>query len=268
MASEAQRLIGVSLTKIAQSKTHRGGISLHKNLLVATVLQKARYIFMEEAYNIMIHYNNKPKHHHQHHQQQQQSHSQDDEIVEETVLESQQQSSSIISQENNLTYYDLDKIPNNNNNNNSLKRRRAINEDLEECEEIVQSIFSKRCKQDEDDSVFLDDTSVTSQSQPSSIAISATDMASSPPSSSSSDHQEAATADQQPSDVVNNNNNVNGNMEIDRITSLVSIFSFSMGADGRMNRSSVPTPDLCAAQAKDTGGDSLQQQRTFLAMTV
>lgn len=54
MATEAQRLIGISLTKIAQSRAHRGGVSLHKNLLVATVLQKARYIFMEEAYH-MVH---------------------------------------------------------------------------------------------------------------------------------------------------------------------------------------------------------------------
>uniref|UniRef100_A0A182SLI0 Uncharacterized protein n=1 Tax=Anopheles maculatus TaxID=74869 RepID=A0A182SLI0_9DIPT len=51
--AEAQRLIGISLAKIAQSRVCRGGVSLHKNLLVATVLQKARYIFMEEAYHIV-----------------------------------------------------------------------------------------------------------------------------------------------------------------------------------------------------------------------
>lgn len=54
MATEAQRLIGISLAKIAQSRCGRGGCSLHKNLLVATVLQKARYIFMEEAFH-MVH---------------------------------------------------------------------------------------------------------------------------------------------------------------------------------------------------------------------
>lgn len=54
MATEAQRLISISLTKIAASRCIRGGISLHKNLLVATVLQKARYIFMEEAFH-MVH---------------------------------------------------------------------------------------------------------------------------------------------------------------------------------------------------------------------
>uniref|UniRef100_A0A8W7PUQ9 Uncharacterized protein n=1 Tax=Anopheles coluzzii TaxID=1518534 RepID=A0A8W7PUQ9_ANOCL len=34
--AEAQRLIGISLAKIAQSRVCRGGVSLHKNLLVAT----------------------------------------------------------------------------------------------------------------------------------------------------------------------------------------------------------------------------------------
>lgn len=43
MATEAQRLISISLAKIASSRCVRGGVSLHKNLLVATVLQKARY---------------------------------------------------------------------------------------------------------------------------------------------------------------------------------------------------------------------------------
>ncbi|CAH2002159.1 unnamed protein product [Acanthoscelides obtectus] len=55
MASEAQKIIGLSLTKIAQGRMHRSGVNLHKSLLVATVLQKARYIFMEEAYS-MVHY--------------------------------------------------------------------------------------------------------------------------------------------------------------------------------------------------------------------
>lgn len=80
VASEAQRLIGVSLAKIAQSRVSRGGVSLHKNLLVATVLQKARYVFMEEAYHIVHgHY---PQHSRQfvaaqrHHQQQHQQYQQ------------------------------------------------------------------------------------------------------------------------------------------------------------------------------------------------
>ncbi|XP_059173919.1 immediate early response gene 5-like protein [Physella acuta] len=48
---ETQRLISVSLGKIAQSRGQRGGINLHKNLLVATVLHKARTAYMMESYN-------------------------------------------------------------------------------------------------------------------------------------------------------------------------------------------------------------------------
>ena len=43
---ESQRLIAVSLGKIAASRGQRGGINLHKNLLVATVLHKARTAYM------------------------------------------------------------------------------------------------------------------------------------------------------------------------------------------------------------------------------
>ncbi|XP_053659452.1 protein wings apart-like [Anopheles marshallii] len=68
--AEAQRLIGISLAKIAQSRVCRGGVSLHKNLLVATVLQKARYIFMEEAYHIVHgHYLQQQQQQQQHHHQ-------------------------------------------------------------------------------------------------------------------------------------------------------------------------------------------------------
>lgn len=54
MAADAQRLIAMSLGKIAASRGQRGGISLHKNLLVATVLTKARTVFMLESYNNMM----------------------------------------------------------------------------------------------------------------------------------------------------------------------------------------------------------------------
>jgi len=49
MATEAQRLISVSLTKIAASRQQRGGISLHRNLLVASVLYKARALLIMES---------------------------------------------------------------------------------------------------------------------------------------------------------------------------------------------------------------------------
>lgn len=48
---ESQRLIAVSLGKIAASRSQKGGINLHKNLLVATVLHKARTAYMVQHYN-------------------------------------------------------------------------------------------------------------------------------------------------------------------------------------------------------------------------
>merc|ERR1711976_860115 len=47
---DAQKLIAMSLGKIHASRGQRGGINLHKNLLVAGVLQKARTIYMVENY--------------------------------------------------------------------------------------------------------------------------------------------------------------------------------------------------------------------------
>lgn len=271
MASEAQRLIGISLTKIAQSRSHRGGVSLHKNLLVATVLQKARYIFMEEAYN-MVHYQapvpiqNRPL--------------PEEDLVgltaEEAGLEStsslpddvQEASSSEYLQpacvkcaenqdkENHppyhpseLTYLDLDKSSNvlrERSNSPSLKRRRAVAE--WETEEAVQSILPKRSKSEEDsevndDSVFLDDATLLSDTVSKEVDAAAVE----------------AVAVERSQDLSGSSS-----MEIDRITSLVSIFSFSMG-DGKLNRS-MSAPDLCSAQAKDSP-DSIQQ-RQFLAMTV
>lgn len=52
--AEAQRLIAMSLGKIAQSRGQRGGASLHKNLLVSTVLHKARHVFMTENFAAMM----------------------------------------------------------------------------------------------------------------------------------------------------------------------------------------------------------------------
>jgi len=47
--TEVQRLIGLSLNKLQMGRTGRGGLSLHKNLLVATVLNKARDVYMQET---------------------------------------------------------------------------------------------------------------------------------------------------------------------------------------------------------------------------
>ncbi|XP_037074649.1 immediate early response gene 5 protein-like [Pollicipes pollicipes] len=47
---EAQRVISVSLGKIAQSRVQRSGCSLHKSLMVASILQKARHLYVEQAF--------------------------------------------------------------------------------------------------------------------------------------------------------------------------------------------------------------------------
>ena len=237
MASEAQRLIGISLTKIAQSRSHRGGVSLHKNLLVATVLQKARYIFMEEAYN-MVHYQPPaPVQARPVPEEELVGLTAEDAGLGDDVQEAASgdgfegcakcQESQNKENQPPLTYLDLDKPNVLRERGHCLKRRRAVSE--WETEEAVQSILPKRGRQEEeDDSVFED--AATSLSDAVAKEVEA---------------ERGST------------------MEIDRITSLVSIFSFSMG-ENKLNRS-VSTPDLCSAQAKDA--DTLQQ-RPFLAMTV
>lgn len=265
MASEAQRLIGISLTKIAQSRAHRGGVSLHKNLLVATVLQKARYIFMEEAYN-MVHYQSPPTPAPTRpapeelvgltaeeagidnmNLPEETPETSSDNCLQEYLQPSCIKCSESQDKENHppsfqttgeLTYLDLDKTPNvlrERSNSTCLKRRRAVTE--WETEEAVQSILPKRRKSSEegDDSVFLDDATALSE-----------------------------TVSREVEEVRSEDGSSSSAMEIDRITSLVSFFSFGVG-DGKLSRS-VSTPDLCSAQAKDAS-DSIQQ-RPFLAMTV
>jgi hypothetical protein len=183
-------------------------VSLHKNLLVATVLQKARYIFMEEAYHMV---------------QAQESYAaavaaatpvQDyapyqpqEEVVALTVEEA-----AADKENQGPTYLDLDRREL-----RSGKRRRAASE--WETEEAVLSILPKRPRTEEE--MFLEEGSLLG------------------------DEETGATT-----------------MEIDRITSLVSIFSFS-GLNPLTRSAS--TPDLCSAQAKEV--DPLQQ-RPYLAMTV
>ncbi|XP_034048788.1 immediate early response gene 5-like protein [Thalassophryne amazonica] len=49
-AVDAQSLISISLMKIHNSRTQRGGIKLHKNLLVSYVLRNARQLYVKERY--------------------------------------------------------------------------------------------------------------------------------------------------------------------------------------------------------------------------
>ncbi|XP_026469320.1 uncharacterized protein LOC113373232 [Ctenocephalides felis] len=232
MATEAQRLIGISLAKIAQSRVHRGGVSLHKNLLVATVLQKARYIFMKEAYH-MVH--GGPYGLATHIQTHLYAPPVEVEEEDDSLLTSEENSPCDLARP---TYLDLDKAAA-----QATKRRRAVTE--WETEEAVLSILPKRTRQDssdddsDNDSVFLDDeASLFSQS----VSRDAEE-----------DQQSALDSSHSPA---------GSGMEIDRITSLVSIFGFG----GKLARS-VSTPDLCSAQALDHPADSITQ-RPFIAMTV
>lgn len=49
MTAEARHLMSVSLDKFNQARSQRGGMKLCHNLLVATMLHKARSVFMEET---------------------------------------------------------------------------------------------------------------------------------------------------------------------------------------------------------------------------
>lgn len=48
---EAQRIVAVSLGKIAASRSTRSGIRLHKSLMVSTMLYKARTVVIMEKFN-------------------------------------------------------------------------------------------------------------------------------------------------------------------------------------------------------------------------
>lgn len=337
MATEAQRLIGISLAKIAQSRCGRGGVSLHKNLLVATVLQKARFIFMEEAYHMV----------HGHYLQANKFLEPDIDIqddptdtlstndsIDECELDdifdspassigkdedsSEDFSEELCNKENNppetttnssnLVYLDLDKHiqkasqeqaaaeqTTTNESSGSNKRRREISE--WETEEAVLSILPKKIKSDAvdscsetdsiysaDDDIFLSDRiSSSNNNNNNNNSNSTNDDDNTAAINLSVNVSRELELDELNNNINNNNNNnlVSNNnntntsnnntlengpsMEgIDRITSLVSIFSF-----GNLTRS-VSTPDLCSAQAtKDScNSESSISQRTYLAMTV
>ncbi|XP_046399752.1 uncharacterized protein LOC124166136 [Ischnura elegans] len=314
MADEARKLISLSLTKIAQSRTQKGGVSLHRNLLVATVLQRARCVYMEESYHmvqqhpvesnqssVMFGENQPPDYEdnplnfdvcgHIASEVVLGDHGESDSadqqlfIVHEGDKENQSppdftiETSSVNVESDSRLRDDSsilrEKLEGNSSSQiavsppsevsracpspvspSSLKRRAVVAE--WETEEAILSILPKRPKKEDDvnddcdDSVFLDDV-VTSLSD----------------SQSSSEEDNEVTS-----------------MEIDRITSLVSIFSFgglsgnghsgevfsgsvvvgsSSESVGKLTKS-VSTPDLCSAQAKESGVDVMQ--RPFLAMTV
>lgn len=291
--AEAQRLIGISLAKIAQSRVCRGGVSLHKNLLVATVLQKARYIFMEEAYHIVHgHYLQQNKCMELEMEKQRNAaaaaaaaaaasvNNVDDESCSES--EDSDESESYASSETNdesdnedkensppslndergdedsssVSYFDMDvKKVEKTSAENSNKRRR---EDGEwETEEAVQSILPKRLKSESD-------SEVAESANSSQVAVECVSNTEATTLSESVNNQLEAEdlSCRQGENTLTHTPSVES---IDRITSLVSIFSF-----GNLSRS-VSTPDFCAAQAKDSDSTLTQLQHTqrgYLTMTV
>ncbi|XP_065077842.1 uncharacterized protein LOC135701063 [Ochlerotatus camptorhynchus] len=291
--AEAQRLIGISLAKIAQSRVCRGGVSLHKNLLVATVLQKARYIFMEEAYHIVHgHYLQQNKCMEMEMEKQRNAaaaaaaaaaasvNNVDDESCSES--EDSDESESYASSENNdesdnedkensppslndergdedsssVSYFDMDvKKVEKTSAENSNKRRREAGE--WETEEAVQSILPKRLKSESD-------SEVAESGNSSQVTVDSASKTEATTLSASVNNQLEAEdlSCRQGENTLNHTPSVES---IDRITSLVSIFSF-----GNLSRS-VSTPDFCAAQAKDSDSTLTQLQHTqrgYLTMTV
>lgn len=272
-ASEAQRLYSLSLNKIARSRTVRGGISLHKNLLVATVLQKARFqIYMEDVQQLWSS-GSEPA------AKEETPESVEDLLPsEEEFLQPASPAADLIpfqesedtgsDKENCLpTYLDLDsrvretgqptinvlreiKPTNSESQQSNLKRRKAVSE--WETEEAILSILPKKSKS-------------CPNADDSGVADLFNEYDSSSSSSSSSDESD-------------DQDDPSTSMEIDRITSLVSIFSFGSlasldnGSSGatppaKLTRT-VSTPDLCSAQAKEQMSDSLQQRTGFIAMAV
>lgn len=259
MATDAQRLISISLSKIAQSRTQRGGVSLHRNLLVATVLQKARYIFMEEAYHIVHGCPSYSPPLPQIHRSLPDRNDYDDENLvaltaeeagsdaspaedssEERIKFSSSPSSctrcSGDDKENLRPQREEDKS-----NKCSPRKRRCSDKDADEDFQIKKCKSNSKSDSDRNDSVqdyAIDLTDSEKATLLAEVAASGSDL--------SDDEDEAPNS-----------------MEIDRITSLVSIFSFETGLSN-LSRS-VSTPDLCSAQAKEhLTSDS---SRAFLTMT-
>lgn len=48
---EAHRIMSISLGKIYTSRVQRGGVKLHRNLLVSLVLRSARHVYLSEYYD-------------------------------------------------------------------------------------------------------------------------------------------------------------------------------------------------------------------------
>lgn len=297
MATEAQRLISISLAKIAAYRCVRGGVSLHKNLLVATVLQKARYIFMEEAFQMVHgHFNQANSKLLQQLREQEHELRQHDKKFDEDddtstsslddseldLFSSQSDSLHFLSDSSKesstststnlpseLFYLDLDvnrvrsqdEASNNSCTSISGLKRRLSDSDDYETEEAILSILP-RSKQIKLNSNEVDDDS---SSNGEALDFLSHDLTLASSSSSSNTHTATANVTMAPLDM---SISTSSSSSIDRITSLVSIFNF-----GNLQRST-SSPDLCSSSSSsshhasvDSSCCNLSTQRQ-IAMTV
>uniref|UniRef100_A0A8B9PUW4 Uncharacterized protein n=1 Tax=Apteryx owenii TaxID=8824 RepID=A0A8B9PUW4_APTOW len=51
---EAHRIVSISLGKIYSARGQRGGLKLHKNLLVSLVLRSARQVYLNRSLNLCV----------------------------------------------------------------------------------------------------------------------------------------------------------------------------------------------------------------------
>lgn len=230
---EAQKLISISLGKMAASRVGRTGASLHKSLLVASVLHRARHVFLEESYH--YHRAQHPEAYVAHPQpvyapmpptppptmhevHQEAAEAEDKENVAYEPQESTDQSvhQAVVPAEPEPEPVRTPLQDSNSSSNNrvtALKRRRCVSE--QETQDAVSSILPKKAK--------------TSPSPP-------------PPSQ---------TQTEAFSDVSDDEDGDCGNsMEVEHITSLVSIFSFG----GQRGAST----ELCATQAAREDSQTFQ----------
>jgi len=226
---EAQKLISISLGKMAASRVGRTGASLHKSLLVASVLHRARHVFLEESYH--LHRAQHPEQYVVHPQpvyapmpptpppqmHLEAAEAEDKENVACEPEESSQQSNHQAAVPPTPAEPARTPLQDSNTPNTrvaALKRRRCVSE--QETQDAVSSILPKKAK------------TCAVQSPP-------------PPQT---DLSEGIT------DVSDDEDGECGNsMEVEHITSLVSIFSFGAGQR---------TSELCATQAAREDNQTFQ----------
>ncbi|CAL4089079.1 unnamed protein product, partial [Meganyctiphanes norvegica] len=228
---EAQKLISISLGKMAASRVGRTGASLHKSLLVASVLHRARHVFLEESYHLhraqhpeayVVHptpvYAPMPPTPPPTMQHQEAAEAEDKENVACEPVESSQQPEEQLPATAEPARTPLQDNNTSNNRVAALKRRRCVSE--QETQDAVSSILPKKAK--------------TCPAVPSSPPQ--------PQQTELSTEGITDVSDDEDGDCGGNS------MEVEHITSLVSIFSFGG------QRSS----ELCATQAAREDNQTFQ----------